>query len=442
MNFNVYLCQIICTAAFILTCTFILFPARHKVYEFLLYGYVAACCLILMPLWGQFGTPVMLLGSSFILLAFSPANRFYNLILFQAVWFWSLLTNYILAIPLSIAGYHFSAMKSSPAMDVLFACLHGILCALPAFFLGRRLRRSRLLSDGGIIPEKIQQLLLADVTICSCIFITNILFGSLCSYPTEILLFNGVLILSFSAANFILFLILFRTLQENKRLELRTQEQENLTEYMNQLENHYQEIRRYKHDYMNILSTINGYIQEGDLEKLKGYFELRLGSVNRLMFNNDATIAKLALIRVLEIKGLLYTKLIQAMNLDLNVSLELTQEFYSFPVNMLTLTRILGIFLDNAMEAAALTKERRFHIAILKKEQRIIFHIENSTLPPPRPLERLMKAGFTTKENHSGIGLSNVSMLLASLPELSHHMICENGIMKQILIIPSKEKTA
>ena len=397
MNFNVYLCQIICTAAFILTCTFILFPARHKVYEFLLYGYVAACCLILMPLWGQFGTPVMLLGSSFILLAFSPANRFYNLILFQAVWFWSLLTNYILAIPLSIAGYHFSAMKSSPAMDVLFACLHGILCALPAFFLGRRLRRSRLLSDGGIIPEKIQQLLLADVTICSCIFITNI---------------------------------------------LRTQKQENLTEYMNQLENHYQEIRRYKHDYMNILSTINGYIQEGDLEKLKGYFELRLGSVNRLMFNNDATIAKLALIRVLEIKGLLYTKLIQAMNLNLNVSLELTQEFYSFPVNMLTLTRILGIFLDNAMEAAALTKERRFHIAILKKEQRIIFHIENSTLPPPRPLERLMEAGFTTKENHSGIGLSNVSMLLASLPELSHHMICENGIMKQILIIPSKEKTA
>ena len=82
---------------------------------------------------------------------------------------------------------------------------------------------------------------------------------------------------------------------------------------MNQLENHYQEIRRYKHDYMNILSTINGYIQEGDLEKLKGYFELRLGSVNRLMFNNDATIAKLALIRVLEIKGLLYTKLIQEM---------------------------------------------------------------------------------------------------------------------------------
>lgn len=440
MNFNVYICQIISTVAFILTCTFILFPARHKFYEFLLYGYIAVCGLIIAPFFGQLGTPVMLLGASLILLLFSADNRFYNLILFQAIWFWSLLTDYLLTIPLSIAGYNFSAMHSSLMLNLLFSFLHALLCILPCCFLGKRLRRSRLLSNGGIIPGKIQKLLFMDVTICSCIFMLNILFGSLNNYPTEILLFNGVLILSFSAASLIIFLILCRILLENKRLELRTQEQEKLTEYMTQLENHYQEIRRYKHDYMNILSTINGYIQEGDLEKLKNYFDLRLGSVNRLMFNNDATIAKLAAIRVLEIKGLLYTKLIQAMNLDLNVSLELTQEFDHFPVNMLMLTRVLGIFLDNAMEAAVLTKEHRFHIAILKKDQRIIFHIENSTLPPPCPIERLMDAGFTTKENHSGIGLSTVSILLKSLPEVSHRMICENDVMKQILIIPAKEK--
>ena len=169
MNFNVYLCQIICTAAFILTCTFILFPARHKVYEFLLYGYVAACCLILMPLWGQFGTPVMLLGSSFILLSFSLPTVF-------------------------TTSFFFSSLVLEPA-DELHPChppeyrrlslfCHEVvsgngrpLCLPPWYFvrparlfLGRRLRRSRLLSDGGIIPEKIQQLLLADVTICSCIF--------------------------------------------------------------------------------------------------------------------------------------------------------------------------------------------------------------------------------------------------------------------------------
>ena len=87
MNFNVYICQLISTVAFILTCSFILFPARRKVYEFLLYGYIAFCCLILAPFVGQLGTPVILLGSSVILLVVSPANRFYNLIFFQAIWF-------------------------------------------------------------------------------------------------------------------------------------------------------------------------------------------------------------------------------------------------------------------------------------------------------------------------------------------------------------------
>lgn len=440
MSFNVFICQTIATIVFLIMCHLILFPPRRNAYAIFLYSYIAFCCLIIAPFAGQLGTPLMLFGSSFILLLFSSVNRFYNLILFQAIWFLSLLTDYVLSILFRILGYDFEQMRASFAIILLFSFLHALLCILPCCFLGKRLRRSRLLSNGGIIPGKIQKLLFMDVTICSCIFMLNILFGSLNNYPTEILLFNGVLILSFSAASLIIFLILCRILLENKRLELRTQEQEKLTEYMTQLENHYQEIRRYKHDYMNILSTINGYIQEGDLEKLKNYFDLRLGSVNRLMFNNDATIAKLAAIRVLEIKGLLYTKLIQAMNLDLNVSLELTQEFDHFPVNMLMLTRVLGIFLDNAMEAAVLTKEHRFHIAILKKDQRIIFHIENSTLPPPCPIERLMDAGFTTKENHSGIGLSTVSILLKSLPEVSHRMICENDVMKQILIIPAKEK--
>lgn len=440
MSFNIFICQAISTIAFISMCNLILFPLRRNIYAIYLYSYIAFCCLIVAPFIGQSGTPIMLLGSSLILLLFSKINRFYNLILFQSIWFLSLLTDYILSILFRLLGYDFNRMRASFTIILLFSLLHALLCVLPCYFLGRRLRRGRLFSDGNIIPDKIQKLLFTDVTICSCIFLFNIFFGSLNNYPTEILLFNGVLILSFSAANFIIFLILYRTLQENKRLELRTQEQEKLTEHMIQLENHYQEIRRYKHDYMNILSTINGYLQEGDLEKLKNYFDLRLGSVNRLMFNNDATIAKLALIRALEIKGLLYTKLIQAMNLDLNVSLELTQEFFHFPVNMLTLTRILGIFLDNAMEAAVLTKERRFHIAILQKDQKIIFHIENSTLPLPQPLECLMKEGFTTKENHSGIGLSTVSMLLDSIPEISHRMLCENGLMKQILVIPAKEK--
>lgn len=108
--------------------------------------------------------------------------------------------------------------------------------------------------------------------------------------------------------------MLYNTLQANKKLELQAREQENLTHYMAQLENHYQDIRRFKHDYLNILSTITGYIQENDMDKLRNYFDSSIVTSSSILVNQDDTLARLSLIKVTEIKGLLYTKMVQAMN--------------------------------------------------------------------------------------------------------------------------------
>ena len=69
------------------------------------------------------------------------------------------------------------------------------------------------------------------------------------------------------------------------------------------------------------------------------------------------------------------------MNRQLDVSFELTQEITELSTDLLTLSRVLGIFLDNAIEAASETEQKRFHIAIVCKVHSVIFHIENSTKP-------------------------------------------------------------
>ena len=61
------------------------------------------------------------------------------------------------------------------------------------------------------------------------------------------------------------------------------------------------------------------------------------------------------------------TKMVQAMNRQLDVSFELTQEITELSTDLLTLSRVLGIFLDNAIEAASETEQKRFHIAIVCK---------------------------------------------------------------------------
>lgn len=429
-----YFSQFMATATYILMCHLILSKHISRKINALLYAYLILVCIFLAPVLGQFGIPVFFIGSDIILL-FNKRDRVLNLLLFQIIWAWSVLTDYMLTIPLRlILGYDFSAIDTSLPLTLLFSILHALLCILPCLFIGNRLHR-KLVTDQNVIPPRIQLLLFLEVTICSCIFLINIIFGSLLHYPSDILFFNGILIFCFATANVLIFLMLYNTLQANKKLELQAREQENLTHYMAQLENHYQDIRRFKHDYLNILSTITGYIQENDMDKLRDYFDSSIVTSSSILVNQDDTLARLSLI-----KGLLYTKMVQAMNRQLDVSFELTQEITELSTDLLTLSRVLGIFLDNAIEAASETEQKRFHIAIVCKVHSVIFHIENSTKPLLFPLEELFKPSISSKEAHSGLGLPTANMLIANAPELTSNTICENGLFKQILVVSNFKK--
>ena len=431
MNIYFILCQLIATITFLIMCKLILVAPTSKFFSISLYVYIPFCCLGIAPFSGQLGTPLLLLGAFTILLFFNKAYRLYNLLFFQILWAWSVLTDYAVTIPLRIAGYDFDVILTSLPLTLLFSILHALLCILPCLFIGNRLHR-KLVTDQNVIPPRIQLLLFLEVTICSCIFLLNIIFGSLLHYPSDILFFNGILIFCFATANVLIFLMLYNTLQ--------AREQENLTHYMAQLENHYQDIRRFKHDYLNILSTITGYIQENDMDKLRNYFDSSIVTSSSILVNQDDTLARLSLIKVTEIKGLLYTKMVQAMNRQLDVSFELTQEITELSTDLLTLSRVLGIFLDNAIEAASETEQKRFHIAIVCKVHSVIFHIENSTKPLLFPLEELFKPSISSKEAHSGLGLPTANMLIANAPELTSNTICENGLFKQILVVSNFKK--
>lgn len=204
--------------------------------------------------------------------------------------------------------------------------------------------------------------------------------GNRASFPSDTLLFNGFLFFAFIAANIFLFISLFQTLQENQLLALRTQAQEELAEYTIQLEAHYQQIRRFRHDYLNLLNTVNGYIQNGNMELLKEFFELKILPASRLLVDKEAVIARLSNIKILELKGIIYGKLVQAMNLDLNIILEITDEILQIDTDLLVLSRVLGIYLDNAIEAAAKTNEKILLIAVLCKMSMLSFILKTVLL--------------------------------------------------------------
>lgn len=420
---------------FLIIIELLLMPPISVKCRWILYLYILFCSLFLAYYLDQLGTPLLLIGCSLIIILPKSSSRIWNLILLQFAWFWSVITDYAVTIPLRFLGYDFDAIRSSLTLSLIFIIIHALLAIIPVHIISKWLHR-KFEEFRIIISRQIQHLLLGETSICSCIYLLNIMAGSIVNYPNEILLFNGLLLFCFTIANFLIYVALYQTFQENKRLALKAQEQEILRSYTEKLESHYQDMRRFKHDYMNILATMTCYIQENDMEKLKHYFEQHIAPSSRLLVNNDAIISKLSNIKVLEVKGLLYTKLVQAMNQNLNISLELTQKITSINMNSSVLSLILGIFLDNAIEAAAMTEQRTLHIALVKKDNRIIFHLENSTLPLTCPLGQLCEPGVTTKKDHNGLGLCTAKELLAAMPDVQFYMTCDDGKIKQVLTIP------
>ena len=140
------------------------------------------------------------------------------------------------------------------------------------------------------------------------------------------------------------------------------------------------------------------------------------------------------MIRIPSIKSILYSKLAASLNKGLSLNLELTEPLTDIFIDELTLSNILGIILDNAMEAAIVTSEKRISIAVICTEESLLFSFTNSTLPIEVPVSKLYEKGYTTKENHDGLGLYTVKKISDSLDNVSY-IAQYNGLFHQILEI-------
>ena len=178
MNPIVFFIQSVGVAVFIVMLELFLVPQISRKQRFLLYFYVTFCSVFLTIYTGNAGTPALLAGS-FLILLFTPAKvRLWNIILFQLVWFWSVLTDYAITIPMRFFGYDFDRIRSCLPAASLFLLIHAVIAIVPCALLRKRLHRAlRIYGEG--FPSSMQWLLLGEISLCSGIYLFNIVAGSL-----------------------------------------------------------------------------------------------------------------------------------------------------------------------------------------------------------------------------------------------------------------------
>ena len=207
------------------------------------------------------------------------------------------------------------------------------------------------------------------------------------------------------------FFISFYSLVKTMKLQITTRDLENAENYNTTLSILYDNVKAFKHDFDNIIFTIGGFIDSNDMEGLKIYYnslEKECQNINNISLLNPTLINNPGIYNLLTVK---YQKA-KVENVD--IQLEFFFDLKQLRMPVYDFSRMFGIFLDNAIEASALSKEKIVKILFRDSSNSNvqIIQIENSYQNKNVNTKNIFEKGVTEKENHLGMGLWEVNKIL------------------------------
>ena len=220
--------------------------------------------------------------------------------------------------------------------------------------------------------------------------------------------------------------------QKTKREE---ESKRNLLEYTSQVENMYDELRSFKHDYVNVLLTLSSFIDNDDMDGLNAYFKSTVLPTSEKLNQSKYYLHKLSKIKEPAIKGMLSAKFINAMNLGINLFVDIMDDIPEISMSVLDLTRILGIYIDNAVEAALETESKEIKFNVVLGQSSVAIIVANSFVNKGISLSEIEKNGTSTKGEGRGIGLCNVRKILEDYKNVSKMTEITDNYFSQTLVI-------
>ncbi len=219
--------------------------------------------------------------------------------------------------------------------------------------------------------------------------------------------------------------------QETKKYQQMVLSQQNL--YIQNLEETQQNLRTLKHDYKNMMASLYLQSKKHDFEKLEE-------NIQKMMDDFDVNIDRkmninhqLSNLKHLELKSLLFQKITEIHRQNIPFHLEIFQPVREIPVEAIDLVRIVGILMDNAIEAV---KESQGDIILLlmQQENSLTLVVDNY-VDEDVDIDLIVQQGYTTKQNHTGLGLAGLEQIVRKYPNMLHNYSCMNHRFVQEIMI-------
>lgn len=236
----------------------------------------------------------------------------------------------------------------------------------------------------------------------------------------------------------ILFSLLKQTIENNKL----TREYDQLLKFMTTYENEIEKQRILRHEVKNEFRTIRAKIC--DRQENKEIIEYIDEIVNDKYEVNQEKYAKFGYLPPNGIKGLCYFKTQEAEDRGIRVNINISKRVEKSTVYNLNIKqqrdfgRILGVFLDNAIEASIESKEKQIGIEAYINTEKEFKIIISNTYSNEIDKNKIGKEKFSTKGKNRGHGLLLVKQLTENNRIFELKTNIQGGIYTQTIIIKQK----
>lgn len=414
-------------------------PAKLSLLKRLtIFLYAFGSLFLFYQIWGQAGTFLTYFG--IMVLIYNSTDSYYlNLSCYLFGYLFTVTFNYVfLWIIGLLMEMDIQTILSHDSLTSFFSILYCIFCFITTKLLGwylhKKLNISKYLDHAHLLSA-----ITIDLFLLVFFYIFNFSYGEHLGYNYGVIALNGIIFLLLFAVTVSLMYSIYKITIKEQATKHRIAQFESLRIYTEKLEQSYGIMRKFKHDYVNILSTMSGFINSNDMEGLMEYYGERVLPLSHAFTESDTKLGVLSNIKDPALKGILSSKFIYTMEIGIKTEIELTEPIDKLFMDSLDLSRILGIFLDNAVEASAESKEKEIRFCMFYRDGDLWIIVQNSSSPPSYPLFQLNNPGVSSKGENRGLGLYNVSMLLNKYNSVSWNTTYEEPYFTQELILSDNQ---
>ena len=209
--------------------------------------------------------------------------------------------------------------------------------------------------------------------------------------------------------------------------------------YIQELESIQSSMRSFRHDYKNMMSSLYLQSREGNIEEIEKNIHGLIDDFDENIDRKMNLTVQMANIQISEVKSLLYKKITEIQKKGIDFRMEVMYPVEETGMKPLDLSRVLGILLDNAIEAVEQVKG---DISLVISAQADGVHIIlDNTADQDVDISKIYEDGYSTKGSGRGTGLYSLREITANYENVNLMTECTNlRFIQRIDILNKSDK--